>query len=484
MVAPIAAATAKRKRKSYDSVLIERAVSLGRQVGAEAASLTINRGRDVSDFLPASTIRQWMTRWRSEKNFWENPGKRGRPDIFTAVPAAAAEWERQVDSFRAAGESVTGRVSATVLRAVFSEKAPSLLAEHGGSSKMSISTGTRALAQAGKSFRKRTTTRILPPSSDIAAARDFFYQNIIEAFPNQVVDMELLLNFDQTFQLFNPARGYTWEKKGSDRVQLAASKDGFTLCPVVSSVGVVGAQLIFSNKIFPSVAPGAHLLYTHTPNHWSNEATMVQLWQNMILPHIAARRATLGDPNAPAIVLADAFAAHWTPAVKNLIASENAIAYIAIPDTLTHLFQPLDLGIIAALKQSVLRRKDEFVEGEVRVAIRENRGVVLSKSKPVLRTNITIYIKEALLDPLICAEHCCRSGFDRAGVTKILYGEHARQPDVDGIVPARACNECGEPAPVPLDLPRCACFTDSPDIILCPGCHDNHNNLCECSDSS
>ncbi len=47
-MAPVAAATAKRKRKSYDSVLIERAVSLVRQLGAEAASLTINRGRDVS----------------------------------------------------------------------------------------------------------------------------------------------------------------------------------------------------------------------------------------------------------------------------------------------------------------------------------------------------------------------------------------------------------------------------------------------------
>ena len=66
--------------------------------------------------------------------------------------------------------------------------------------------------------------------------------------------------------------------------------------------------------------------------------------------------------------------------MQALVATDSAIAYFCVPESLTHLFQPLDLGIIAAIKQSVLRRKDEFSEEEVRIVIRENRGVLLSKS--------------------------------------------------------------------------------------------------------
>ena len=83
-----------------------------------------------------------------------------------------------------------------------------------------------------------------------------------------------------------------------------------------------------------------------------------------------------------------------------LVQETDAIAYIAVPDCLTHIFQPLDLGIIAALKNSVLRRRDDFLESEVRTAVRENRAVVLSKSLPVLRDRVATWIKEALVDPL------------------------------------------------------------------------------------
>ena len=97
----------------------------------------------------------------------------------------------------------------------------------------------------------------------------------------------------------------------------------------------------------------------------------------------------LGKPNAPAIVLADAFSAHWTKAVTDLIAQETAVAYIGVPDCLTHLFQPLDLGVIG-IKQSILRRKDEFLEHEVQTAIREGREVVLSKSRTILRERLAM----------------------------------------------------------------------------------------------
>ena len=142
--------------------------------------------------------------------------------------------------------------------------------------------------------------------------------------------------------------------------------------PVVSAAGPVGAQMIFGGKIggvHPSVGLGDFLVYEHNPTHWSNEQTTLSLWNKVIIPYVARKRSEIGDSEAPVLVLADAFGAHWTNAVKELVAQQAAIFYISVPDSLTHLFQPLDLGIIAAIKNSVLRRKDDFLEKEVQKAV-------------------------------------------------------------------------------------------------------------------
>ena len=483
VVAKPAAAAAKRKRaKAHPPERIKRAVTLARQVGAVAAVSTINKELTDEEKLTSDVVRQWLARWRKDGNFWENENidKRGRPPALSNVSGGKAEWERQVDSLRAQGQSVTARVSSTLLRAVIEEKAPSLLDNHGGAVKCSLSASQRLLTAEGKTFRKRTSSRVLPPCSELADKRDAFYENIRTCFPGEVLDRELILNFDQTMQLYSPTRGYTWEKKGSDRVQLKENRDGFTLLPVVSTVSMVGAQLIFSGSSsvsLPNTAPGPLLRYAQTDSHWSTERTTIDLFNHIILPHIARRRVQLGNPLAPAIVFADAYAAHWTDAVQDLVKAQTNVAYLGIPDCLTHLFQPLDLGIIAAMKQSIMRRKDEFLEQEARTAIRENRGIVLSTSRPVLRDRIAMFIKEVVADPIICAEQCCRSVFARSGITNVLYGDNT-VPNVDRLVPPCLCLECGELGFVRRVPPPCSCFADTDVPSLCDGCVLNHSTYC------
>ena len=156
------------------------------------------------------------------------------------------------------------------------------------------------------------------------------------------------------------------------------------------------------------------------------------------------QRNRLGDDSAPVLVLADAFGAHWTKAVTDLVSATSAVVYVAIPKNLTHLFQPLDLGFIAALKATVTRRMDEFLETEAKTAIAEKRTIVLSASRPVLRDRVTAWIKEAILDPNVCSTACCRSAFNRAGVTRLLYGAYSENIDVDAVVGPPVCIECGE----------------------------------------
>lgn len=472
----------KRKRVTHSAERVEEAVGLARHIGSTAAAAQINRKLKDSEKIPVGTVDKWLYRFRKEGKFWETQTKRGRPALLDSAPGMREEWQKQIDSLQRQGASVSGRVSAAITKAVMEEKTPSLLERHGGSAKVTPRTGQMIMAAAGLTPRKKTSSRILPPDSMVGEARDKFYADLRACFPDDAVDPHLLLNFDQTFQVYHPSRGFTWEKKGAVRVQVKDSKDGFTLLPVVSAAGIVGAQMIFDGSTaasLPKVPSGELLKFAQTSTHWSNEETTIQLFRTIILPHIAARRRSLGNGNAPAIVLADAFAPHWTRSVLELIQKQTSVAYVCIPDALTHVFQPLDLGIIAAIKNSVMRRMDDFLEAEVRTAIKEKRVVTLATSRPVLRDRMTMFIKECLADPVICAERCCRAGFSRAGVLFALFGEGDRPPDVNSLVPCPLCEECGEPAVQREHMPPCSCFPSGVLKLLCDGCFANHSTLCD-----
>ena len=475
------ASVAKRKRQTHEDDVVAKVVELSRQIGTQAATRKLNATLPPGDHLLESTARKWLSRWKKEGAFWEKQNKRGRPSVLAAVPGAKAECDRQLDALRAQGSAVTGRVAAVVARAVMEDKAPSLLERHGGVAKFSIATGSRMIAADSKLYRKKTSSRIIPAVEDVAKARDTFYSSIAECFPDGPPDESLVINFDQTFHLYNPNRGYTWEKRGATRVQLTESKDGFTLLPVVAMTGAIGAQLIFGGKtdnVLPRAPPGPFLRFTHTESHWSDEATTIALWQDLIIPYVTSRRSALSDPMAPTLVLADAYKAHWTPKVLELVARQNNIFYIGVPESLTHWLQPLDLGIIAALKHSIQRRKDEYLEKELAVALRENRTVLLSKSRPVLQENLTMWIKEAVADPVICAQRCCRSGFERAGIARVLFGDDA-PVDVDSVVAAVVCDDCGEPGLFRSDLPQCEHYGVHDVAKLCSGCYTNHTTVCQ-----
>ena len=297
------------------------------------------------------------------------------------------------------------------------------------------------------------------------------------------VSRNMLLNFDQTMHLYDPSRGFTWEKKGSTRVQIAESKDGFTLLPVVSMEGFVGAQLIFggtTERVFPDVPRGSFLHYLATNSHWSNEDTTIKLWRDIIHPYIIQQRREMENDKEPALVLADAYGPHWTSKVQDVVKEVDNVAYVCVPDSLTHLFQPLDLGIIGALKSSVMRRRDDFLEQEVAIALREKRVVQLSKSRPILRNRVVGWIKEVIADPLTCGARCCTVGFQRAGIAAALYGELTENIEVEKVSPGSLpkCSECGELGTVISDLPVCGHFTDVEIAVLCVGCLRNHKELC------
>ena len=136
------------KRKQRPPEHVEQLVTKARHVGPHAAAMEYNLTAPKDLLISSETVRTWLYHWRKEGNFWEVQRKRGRKQLFDKAPVEArGEWDRQVDALRSQGESVTGRVSAVVARAVLSEQAPSLLQRNGGQFSVGRRTGCRMLSR-------------------------------------------------------------------------------------------------------------------------------------------------------------------------------------------------------------------------------------------------------------------------------------------------------------------------------------------------
>ena len=88
-----------------------------------------------------------------------------------------------------------------------------------------------------------------------------------------------------------------------------------------------------------------------------------------------------------------------------------------------------------------------------------------------------MWIKETVLDPVICSQHCCKVGFERAGVMRALGYDNitSHNPDIDALLPAPEadlvpCAYCSEPSP-PAQCVVCSKY-------LCSDCLDNHTVQC------
>ena len=96
---------------------------------------------------------------------------------------------------------------------------------------------------------------------------------------------------------------------------------------------------------------------THSPKHWSNEATMLQYVENIIVPYVRATRSAFTD-ETPALVIMDNFKGQITSAVTNLL-EENNIHVCLLPPNTTDLLQLMDLSVNKSAKDFLKRCFEE-----------------------------------------------------------------------------------------------------------------------------
>ena len=89
---------------------------------------------------------------------------------------------------------------------------------------------------------------------------------------------------------------------------------------------------------------------TQTANHWSNEDTMLEYIDKIIVPYVESKRKELNLPdNYPALALFDHFSGQITSKIFSKLDSNN-ISYVLIPATFTDRLQPMDLSVNKSAK--------------------------------------------------------------------------------------------------------------------------------------
>ena len=140
------------------------------------------------------------------------------------------------------------------------------------------------------------------------------------------IPAELILNGDQTGIKIVPSS--TLDAQGSRRVEAVGVNDKCLITAVFcgSLTGdFLPIQVIYqgsTNRCHPRYQFPPDWDITHAPKHWSNEQTMVQCIENIIIPYVAARRASF-EEETPALVIMDNFKGQITSEITKLLEANN-----------------------------------------------------------------------------------------------------------------------------------------------------------------
>ena len=187
---------------------------------------------------------------------------------------------------------------------------------------------------------------------------------------------ELIINWDQTGLNLVPAAQWTMALKGSRRVEIKEIDDKRQITGVfcVSLFGdFLPIQIIYGGKTnwcHPLFAFQRDWLISHSPNHWSNEGTMITYMyiKYVINPYVDGVRDRLGKDQA-ALAIFDHFNGQLTPKISKLL-EDNNIQSVLVPAGCTDRLQPLDVSVNRSAKSFLKSQFQSWYASEITEQLR------------------------------------------------------------------------------------------------------------------
>ena len=257
---------------------------------------------------------------------------------------------------------------------------------------------------------------------------------VVLTVEQEEIPPELIINWDQTGIRLISSLSWTMEEKGVKRVEAIGESDKRQITTVLAGTiqgDFLPLQLIYkgtTSRCHPKYAfpPGWHI--THSPNHWSNETTMVEYIENILVPYVDNIRDMLFTSSTPGLIIMDNFKGQATQKI-NLLFKENHLHTCLLPANTTDLLQPMDTSVNKPAKSFI---KDHFAKWYTEQLLQQLRAqddvplqdVVLKPidlSLPALK-NISASWFVQMAEYISNNPQFVVKGFAKAGISRALDG--------------------------------------------------------------
>ena len=204
--------------------------------------------------------------------------------------------------------------------------------------------------------KRKVSSKAKPDVERFDIVKEAFLLDIKNVVSLDEIPPELIINWDQTAIQYVPVGSWTMESEGAKKVEIAGKDDKRQITAVLagSMAGdLLPVQLVYQGKTsrcLPKVNFPEDWHITYSASHWSNELTMKDYIQKIILPYTERKRRDLKlADNHPALVLFDNFKAQCTQELLTIL-DNNFIDVVLIPPNCTDRLQPLDISVNKPVK--------------------------------------------------------------------------------------------------------------------------------------
>ena len=335
--------------------------------------------------IPLTTVRGFVKSYK-ELTVVKNPKekittlpekKRGRTTLLPEeIDAKVIEMAK---TMRISGAVVNYNVLMAIARGLIIANDRTLLVENGGSIQLGSKWCTSVFKRMKWSKRKCTTSKPVLSPGLIKEVGLTFHKQISEAVQADNVPPELIINIDQTPLPFVLISKYTMNQKGEKAVPILGTADYRQITgtfSVTMSGHFLPMQLIYQGKTdrcHPKYTFPSSFNVTHTPNHWSNEQTSIDLIKEILAPYLLKTREELGlIENHPWLLIADVSKGQWTDAVQEEVRKLGG-KMIPVPNNWTPYFQPLDISVNKPCKDFLKNEAQLWYSAKISEQIKEGK---------------------------------------------------------------------------------------------------------------
>ena len=349
--------------------------------------------------------------------------KEGRPLLLPD------ELDHQVQEYlkelRKRGVAINSSIVIATAQGIIMNKDANLLSCNGGCISLTIDWAKSLMTRMGF-VKRKACSKAKVNVCQFQQLKDEFLLEIKNIVNMDEIPVELVINFDQTALSYVPTSHWTMEQEGTKRVEIIAKDDKRQLTAVFagsSSGDFLPPQLIYEGKTdrcLPQFQFPSTWNITKSENHWSNERTMIEYINDIILPYINKKRSELKlSKEQPALLIFDNFKAQCTASVLSLL-DQYHMNVALIPPNCTDRLQPLDLSINKAAKDFLRGKFREWYALQVCSQIKgetETKPVDLRLSiiKPLCAKWIVSLYEYIKSNPALVS-----NGFKEAGILDCL----------------------------------------------------------------